>query len=716
MEYLVGIDIGGTCTDCVVIDETGTTTVGKAFSTPPDFSAGILDALEVTAQSIGIAATQLLEHTRLFLHSTTVAENAVIDGNLARASLITTRGFEHTLFVTRGGYGRWSGLTEDEKRDPINTDKAPPIVPISRIRAVKERTDHNGVVLGAVEEQEVRQAVESLAAENVEAIAISLLWSFVNPRNEQTVRKIVQQLQPGLFITVSSEIAPILGEYERTSTVVLNAALGPVVGRYLHNLVDGLRSRGFHGNLLVMQAHGGLLPLQEALTRPVGIVESGPVSGLVGCKRLGDAIGFHNVISADMGGTTFKVGTVREGLIEYQREPMVLRYHYALPKMDVVSLGLAGGSIITIDPRTQLPHVGPRSAGSYPGPICYDHGGSEPTLTDVDGILGYLHTDYFLGGRARLNLDNARQRFEELVARPLGMPTIDAAAAIYKLANSMIHDLMHKTTVQRGLDPREFALFSTGGTAGMHLAAVGEELGVSHVVIPHSAAVHGAFGLVTSDIVHEGLTTRPARHPADPKAVDALFSELLDRVTAQLQREGFAPNEIELACYVDMRYRRQVHIITVPQEQIFTVPVEGPSSSERRAPITADTLEATVERFETLYKQKYGEESTFREAGIELVTFRVRGTGLVQKPAPSLAELGDPDASHAVLETRRAYVTDTGEIAEVKGYDFERLRPGNVVPGPAIIWTPITTIVTGSRHTATCDALRNLRIPIHGQQ
>lgn len=715
MQYLVGIDIGGTCTDCVVIDEAGNTTVAKAFSTPPDFSAGILDAVKVAAEAIGIGSGELLAATRLFLHSTTVAENAVVDGNLARAALITTRGFEHTLFLTRGGYGRWSGLTEDEKREPIKTDKVPAIIPIRRIRAVRERVDHNGTVLAAVDEDEVARALASLGDERIEAIAISLIWSFVNPANEQAVRRVVEKMCPGVFITVSSEIAPVLGEYERTSTACLNASLGPVVGRYLHTLDDSLRQLGFRGNLLIMQAHGGLLPLDEAAKRPVGMVESGPVSGLVGCKRLGDALGVENVISADMGGTTFKVGTVRGGLIEYQRESMVLRYHYALPKMDVVSLGLAGGSIISIEPRTRLPRVGPRSAGSYPGPICYDHGGEEPTLTDVDAVLGYLNSDYFLGGRARLNIDKARQAFEQRVARPLGMETVEAAAAIYKLANSMIYDLMHKTTVQRGLDPREFALFSTGGTAGMHLAIVGQELGVKQIVVPHSAAVHGAFGLVTSDIVHEELTTRPTRHPAEPSAIEEIFAELVERVTAQLRKEGFGADEMEIRRFIDMRYRRQVHIITVPQqEDVLMVPVPGGGGRGRPGPITAATLEATVDRFEELYKQKYGPESTFREAGIELVTFRVRGTGLVKKPAPRIEKLGDRDARHAVIETRQAYISDLGRTGEMRGYDFERLRPGNVIPGPAIIWTPITTVVMNSRHSATCDGWRNLLITTSG--
>ncbi|MGD9765228.1 MAG: hydantoinase/oxoprolinase family protein [Candidatus Binatia bacterium] len=705
MQYLVGVDIGGTCTDCVLLEEDGATTVGKAFSTPPDFSRGILDAIDVAAESIGRSSQDILSQTRVFLHSATVAENALVDGTVARAGLITTHGFAQTLFLTRGGYGRWSGLTEDEKRDPIATSKPSPLVPISRIAAVRERTDRAGAVLAPVRAEEVREAIRYLSGQGVESVGIALLWSFVNGENERKVRQIVQEERPDLFVTMSSELAPFLGEYERTSTVALNASLGPVVGRYLRGLVDGLRERGFRGELLLMQAHGGLVPIEEAASRPVAMVESGPVSGLMGCKRLGAALGFENLISADMGGTTFKIGTVRRGLIEYQREPTVLRYHYALPKMDVVSLGLAGGSVVSVDERTGLPRVGPRSAGSYPGPICYAHGGQQPTLTDVDAILGYLNSRFFLGGRARLDVDKARRGFEERIGRPLGLSASEAATAIYTLANSMIHDLVHKTTVQRGLDPRRFALFSTGGTAGMHLPIVGHALGVAQVVVPHSASVQGAFGLVTSDVVHEEVTTRPMHHPGDPHAVNGIFAGALSSVARRLASEGFAREEIALECFIDMRYRRQVHIITVPQSGLFTVPLAGEPAA---GAITAEVLERTAERFEGLYKERYGAESTFPEAGIELVTFRVRGTGRVRKATPRVAELGDADPSRAVLEMRRAYVPDVGELADVLGYDFERLRPGHRIPGPAIIWTPVTTVVLGSRQVALCDGLMNL--------
>ena len=699
MEYVVGIDIGGTCTDCVVVDGDGNVTLGKAFSTPPDFSAGILDALGIAAERLGTEAGELLARTRLFLHSSTVAENAVVDGTLARAGVITTRGFEDTLFAMRGGYGRWSGLTEDEKRNPVDTDKPQAIVPRKLIVGIAERTDASGEVKSAATDDEIEQAVQALVAQDVDAIGVSTLWSFANPDTERQVAEVVERIAPDAFLTLSHEIAPVVGEYERTSTTALNARLGPVVHGYLANLRAKLTEHGFAGQLLVAQAYGGLLPVDEAATRPVGMIESGPVSGLVGSQSLGEQLGLRNIIAADMGGTTFKVGTVREGLIEYQRESLVLRYHYALPKMDVVSLGLAGGSIISVDERTGTPRIGPRSAGSYPGPICYAHGGEEPTVTDVDAILGYLNPSYFLGGRAELDIARARRLFEAKVAEPLGLDVVAAAAAMYKLANSLFYDLLHKTTVQRGLDPRRFALFSFGGTAGMHVGAYGEDLGVSTIVIPHSASVHGAFGLVMSDIAHEDQITRPLRAPFDLGAIEQSYALLEERITQQLEAEGFDRSQMRLHRAVDMRYRRQVHIVTSP--------FVGDD-------ISAQALDETIDLFERLYEEKYGPQSAYREAGIELVSFRVRGVGVVSKPELHVEALGEEDPAAALVERVEAWVDKAGGLQEVPGYDFERLRPGTVVPGPAIVWTPITTLVIPPGQAARLDEHRNLVLSVTG--
>jgi N-methylhydantoinase A len=328
--------------------------------------------------------------------------------------------------------------------------------------------------------------------------------------------------------------------------------------------------------------------------------------------------------------------------------------------------------------------------------VAYDHGGTEPTVTDVDAILGYLNPNYFLGGRASLNIDKARRVFEEKVAGPLGRPVTEAAAAIYQLANSMIYDLLHKTTIQRGLDPRRFALFSFGGTAGMHVAAYGDELGVSHIVIPHSASVHGAFGLITSDIVHEDQTTHPLRLPVEPAALNQIFDDLFGRVRAQLREEGFDDPRIRVTRSIDMRYRRQVHMLTTP------VVGDGP--------LTAETLEQTIALFETLYQEKYGRESAYREAGIEMVSFRLRGAGALKKPEFRVQDLGPTDPSAALVARPEAWVYKARAFQAVDGYQFDKLMPGNEVPGPAIIWTPITTVVLNPDQVARVDEFKNLVI------
>jgi N-methylhydantoinase A len=697
-DFIIGIDIGGTCTDCVVLDRAGRATIAKAFSTPPDFSQGIVDAIGVAAADLELTSRELLDSTWLFMHSTTVAENAMVDGNFSTPGLITTSGFGDTLFASRGGYGRWSGLTDEEKRNPIETSKPAPLVPRANIRTVRERVDREGVVVHPIDAEQLERAVRELVDLDVEAIGVCLLWSFANPDHEEAVREAIRRARPDLFVTVSHEIAPIVGEYERTSTVALNAGLGPVVARYLDNLLSRLRDEGFGGGTLVMQANGGLISAEGAGVRPVGMIESGPVSGLMGSRRLGERMAVPNIISADMGGTTFKVGVVRDGGIEYQHESMVFRYHYALPKVDIVSLGLAGGSVIWFDERTGSPRIGPRGAGSYPGPVVYGHGGTECTVTDVDAVLGFLSPDFFLGGRESLDIDAAREAVAEQVAEPLGRPLLEAAAAIYSLANTYIYDLLHRTTVQRGLDPRSFTLFSTGGTAGMHLPAIAGELGVPSVVIPHSASVHGAFGLVTSDVVHEEIIARPMREPADPAAVQRVLDGLRESVVRQLNEDGFAGDQVRIDRSVDMRYRRQVHEVNVP--------VRG--SAER--PIDSTVLAELHEDFESRYRERYGQGSTFRGAGVELATFRVRGAGHVKRPEPGVFDDDPTPLDEALVETRPVFLPDRGSLEQVPAYDFTRLGTGTRVSGPALIWSPVTTVVVGSEQRAGVDPHRNLVI------
>ena len=693
MAYIIGTDVGGTCTDCVVVDDNGKITLGKALSTPPDFSMGIIDAVKVAAEDLGMSLESLLEDTSLFLHATTMGENAIVDGTIAKAGLMTTAGYEETLFAMRGGYGRWSGLTEDEKRDPIYTDKPTPLIPLDMTMSVQQRMDCHGNMLVELDTIEVEKVVKELVGKGAETIGVCFLWSFRNPEHELMVRDIINDLYPDILVTLSSEIAPQIGEYERTATVALNSCLSPPVSTYLNSLEKKLKELGFKGILLVMQAYGGLLSKEDASKGAVGIIESGPVAGLVGSKVTGELIGIDNVIATDMGGTTFKMGVVTKGRIEYQREPNVLRYHYMLPKMDVVSLGVAGGSIVWIEPRLGIPKIGPMSAGSYPGPVCYDIAGEEPTITDVDLILGYLDPRFFLGGRKALNRDKAVDVFKKKVAGPLSMDVTEAAASIYNIANNMIYDLIHKTTVQRGLDPRKYGLLAFGGTAGMHAGRWGEMLGVDKIVIPNTASVQGAFGLVSSDVVHEYQLSKSMPAPVNLETVNKIFRDLEKQAMDVLLAEGFEQENIRLQRAVDMLYGRQVHVVTTPIEET--------------GELTEKDMETIYNRFEQLYEGKYGQGSAYREAGMIIACFRLRATGLLKKPVPYRYEIADA-SPEAFIGLKDVYFEKQKETLETSIFDFQKLLPGTKIEGPSIILTPITTVVILPNHKAYCDEFKNI--------
>jgi N-methylhydantoinase A len=693
--YVVAVDVGGTCTDCVVFRQGDPTRFGKALSTPPEFARGVLDAVRVTGADMGLTLAQLLAQSRLFLHGSTVVDNAIFTREGARTGLITTAGFEDTLLVTRGAYGRWSGQPEEAIKHPVASNRPAPLVPHARIAGVRERIDYKGAVLEALDIRDVEAAVDRLVGrEQVEAIAVCLLWSFRNPSHERQVREIIRRLAPDVHVAISSEVAAVPGEYERTSASVIDAYVGRVTKSYLTELTDLLAAAGYGGAVLVMQGYGGLVPIAEAAARPVGMIECGPAAGVVGAQHLAAALGDKNVIAADMGGTTFKVAVIQDGRFEYAREPMVDRYHYVAPKIDLTSIGAGGGSIVGVDHRTRRPTIGPASAGARPGPICYGLGGDRPTLTDVTAILGYMDPATFLGGALRLDIAAARQIFAEVIAHPLGMDVDAAAYGIYQVAVARIADLIRNVTVERGLDPREFALQSFGGSGGLFAGAYAQDLSITRVVIPHTAAVLCAFGMVAADVVHDYAVVRPIALPVDPSDIDAVLVPMAERAMAQLADEGFAKDRIALAWMVEMRYRRQVHQVSTPLRG-------GP-------PVTAAALDQLQTDFEALYEQRYGPGSSYRAAGVELVTFRLTAHGLMPRPRIEPARLGGTDPSAAERGRRAIVVAETGAPRTVTVYDFDRLAPGNVVRGPTVVHSPVTTIVVHDGQTGRMDGLRNL--------
>ena len=610
--------------------------------------------------------------------------------------MLFTRGFEDTLALMRGGYAEWSGRPEEEIKNVPYVSRPPTLVPNSLIEGIHERVDVAGTILVPAEADEIQAAAARLLDQGAEAIGICFLWGPRNPANEQLAAEVVRRAYPDVFVATSHDVAPVIGEFERGQTVALTVRLGSAVYDYIRQLGDRLKENSYTGPLLVMQAYGGLLNADAATGKPVGMIESGPVAGLVGSRGLGEVLGYRDVIGVDMGGTTFKAGVITAGTIDYAREPMVERYHYASPKMNIESIGLAGGSIISVDPITGNPRVGPRSAGARPGPVCYDRGGEEPTITDVDLLLGYLDERYFLGGRETLNAAKARDRFNAAVAEPLGMGVEEAAGEVHRLANSMINDMLHKLTVEQGLDPRSYVMFSTGGTAGMHASSFAPQLGVSKLVVPHSASVHAALGLVTSDVAYEEQVTQPQRAPADAETVSGLFAELSSSVRDKLSADGFSESDIVLTRSIEMRYRRQVHVVAAPL-----------NGSDQLA---AADLERAVDEFERLYEQRFGAGSGYREAGIELVNFRVRGAGLLRKAQLTGHEKGQADPAAALVESRNAYFATVREFLDANCYDFQKMSPGNQIAGPAIVWTPITTVVINPDQVAVCDEYKNLVI------
>src|SRR5215472_12009009 len=592
MNYVVGVDIGGTFTDCVVVDEAGRVTIGKSLSTPAHFSQGALSAAGDAANNLGLKNTdELLKSTSLFFHACTIGDNTLITRAGAKTGLIMTRGFGDSLHMMRGKIAE--GLTENETAHKSALSKPEPFVPRKLVEEVPERIDYKGSELIRLNIQAAEQAIDRLVAKGVESVAVCFLWSIMNDLHERQVAEIIKRKYPNLFFSLSSEVAPYLGEYERSATTVFNAYIGPKISSYLQNLQSRLRGRGLSREPLIMQAYGGLLGVEATCKNAVGIIESGPAAGVVGTRFLGEHIGERNILATDMGGTTFKVSVVRDGVIERDYKPVVLRYNILSTKIWVESIGAGGGSIAWIDPETGLLKVGPQGAGASPGPVCYDLGGAEPTVSDADLVLGYLNENYFLGGRMKLNKARTLAAVREKIAKPLKMTEVEAASGIYRIANSHMSDLIRRATVDKGHDPRTFVLFAFGGAAPVHASRYAAELGIRQVIIPLTASVHGATGLISSDLVYEYGRSDHVVVPVDIARVNENFSMLLDRAIRELRAAGFDQSAIRILRSVDMRYRYQVHELNVP----FPAGMSA---------ITGQEMEDLYARFDELYEKAFG--------------------------------------------------------------------------------------------------------------
>ncbi len=688
--WRVGVDIGGTFTDIVLLGSDGTIHTKKISSSVDDYARAIVAGLAELFAETGVTGAQIKE----IRHGTTVASNAVLEQKGALTGLITTKGFRDVLEIRT--------LRMPRLYD-IGWEKPAPLVERHLRRVVDERVDARGRIERPLDPDEAERVVEALLAEGVEAIAICLLNSYANPAHEQLIAEAIRRHAPDLPLSVSSEVLPEIKEYERTSTTVINAYVMPIVARYLRSLRGGLDRAEVPARLLLMQSNGGLMTAEAAVAKPMHIVESGPAAGVIGAQALAGAKGLPDVITFDMGGTTAKAATVERGEVTRASEYSVgggimigsrlltgAGYLLKVPAIDLAEVGAGGGSLVRIDAGGSL-QVGPESAGASPGPVCYDMGGSEPTVTDGNVILGYLNPEHLVGGAVRLNAAKARAVFEEKVAAPLGLEVARAAHGAHLIAVSNMIRAIRAVSTERGRDPRDFALFSFGGNGPLFACRMAEALGMTRVVVPPSPGLFSAFGLLYADVEHHySRSLRRLTRRMDLAEVNAAWDALSRQASEQLAAEGFTGSEARLRRAAALHYHGQSFDLTVP------VP-DGP--------ITADSVRALEEAFGQEHELTYGHRAGAEEP-VELVSIQVVGQG-IHAAGGGQPLGGTPSRAEArAVAPRRVYLGPEqgwAEAAVIRRSDLATPRMG-----PLIVEEYDATCLVLPGWQATLDLARNI--------
>src|SRR5690349_18208752 len=545
----------------------GSITATKAPSTPGNFAEGMLAALRIAGERRGLSFEKFCRRIEVLTHGTTVGTNTLIQRKGARVGLITTRGHEDAIHIMRGS----RGVTSRDLRKVVHfpeSAKPAPIVPKRLIEGVSERDDCFGEVVVPLNEAEAEAAIRRLVEAGVEAIGVCFLWSFKRAEHELRVKEMIRAIAPGLFVSCSVEIAPKWGEYERVTATALNAYIGPVMARYLGSLDRELKAAGYARPLQITQCGGGSISVAEAMHSPLLTLDSGPVSGVTGSVQLGRAMGCPNVITTDMGGTSFDVGIIFDGRPAYSFVSNVAQYEYVLPKVDIQAIGSGGGSLARAEAASKTLQVGPESAGADPGPACYGRGGETATVTDADVVLGIVNPDNFLGGRMKLDRAKAAAAVER-VARPLGLGLNEAAAGIARIAEFKMADIIRKMTVEKGFDPRDFVLFAFGGAGPAHAGVFARELGVRKVVIPQKeiASTWCAFGAAAADLLHVYEQVDIQASPFDGNRVNAILKTLQGKAEKQLALDNVAPKRRRFGFSLDIRHKGQINEVEVMLER-----------------------------------------------------------------------------------------------------------------------------------------------------
>ena len=697
MGYLCNVDTGGTHTDAVIIDEDGSVTEAKSPSTPGDFSEGFFNSLEVAADKKGLTLDELLGESELVSHGTTVGTNAIIEGEGTRTALLTTRGAEDVIFIMRAATGRSKGLPIEKVLRYQESTKPEPIIPKERVHGIDERIDCMGEPVVEFNREQARAVAEQLSEQGIDAVAINFLWSFLNDEHERQMEQILDEELEDTFVTRASDLIPKWGEYERTAATAINAYIGPTSSEYIQRIDDRLTEYGYNNTLLIMQSGGGVMSASEAVNEPIQTIDSGPVGGMIGCQYLADELGHSEVIAGDMGGTSFDIGLLTDGKPLTKPTNVINQYEYMMRTIDTESIGSGGGSVASVDPNSGRLQVGPQSAGADPGPVCYDQGGTEPTVTDADLVLGFLDPDEFLGGRMKLNEDLAWDAIDS-IGDDLGMGTVEAASGIVEVANAKMADMIRQRTVNEGYDPRQFTMYAYGGAGPLHVPALAPQLSIDTVVVPggSTASVWSAVGVSSSDVLHRREVSDIMNAPFDPEQVTEQFERMEEEVVEELREEGFSEEEITIDRYADMRYQAQVHQLSVP------VPDGDLSETD---------MEAVIDRFEEIYEERYGKGAGYSESGFELVTTRCDAYGTTTKPSLSASRVeNDPEPQR----TDEVYWPTSKEHLETARYNGKDLGRGVSIDGPAVIAMEHTTVAIPPNDTCEVDGLNNFAINTGG--
>ena len=677
MGYRIGIDVGGTFTDFVAVNTDQQMYSGKTPTIAADEAASVFGGLEQIATHFDISLQTLLAETDPIVLGTTVVTNTMLEFAGANIGLITTKGFRDVIELRRG---------YKESLFDIRLPPPHPIVERGKRLGVTERIDASGRIVTPLDEAEVYSALEHLRGVGVEAVAVCLLFSFVNPVHERRVRDIIHEIDPALFVTLSSDVLPQVREFERVSTTVVNAYTSPKLRAYLEQLSARLEAQGFRGGLFLMQSNGGMMDIGFAREHGVDAVLSGPSGGVVAATFLGEQSGYKNVITADMGGTSYDVCLIKDSTPEVGVDNWISRYRVAVPLIDIHTIGAGGGSIAWLDDAGAL-RVGPRSAGAQPGPACYGRGGTEPTVTDADLVLGYLDAGSFLDGHMALDRHAAHQAIQQYIAEPMNISVEEAASGIFDIANNSMINAIRYVSVARGRDPRDFALLAFGGAGPVHAGTQVRDLGIRTILVPKNASVLSALGNLIANFKVSKVQSFIAKS-------DRVDLEELNSVLARLHQEAEALlgdrsriREVLVRRFLDIRYEGQVQEVIVPIQA-------------RTRRLSEVSLAQTLEEFHELHEQIYKFQRP--EQSVEIVSVRLDMIGVRAPLHFESHPFEDEDAGHARKGRRPVYFEPHGFV-ETDIYAGERVRPGNLITGPAIIEEANTSVVLYPNQEAMLD-------------